>query len=282
MPDDLRWVKWWPQDWKGDAALRMCSLAARGLWKELLCIMHEANPYGFLLVSGKKPTEKQLASLVGATPREVRALMAELEAAGVYTVDDQGVVFSRRMVKDEARRVKGRIDGSRGGNPALVNPKTPDQDNPNSANGLTGGVNPQEAEIRGRERKNPNPSAQAEGDEGNFHGEEESDGRPANWHGRWKGLRTNGTNPRALGTNPRAVAASAEAARPAPPEPTTALWPLLKARGMTAAEFRGWTKRCAIDDAARRVEAPAFVAATLKREHGHAIEAHGWAICEAT
>jgi len=47
------WLKFFPSDWRADPALRMCSLAARGLWIEMLCLMHEARPHGSLLVNGK-------------------------------------------------------------------------------------------------------------------------------------------------------------------------------------------------------------------------------------
>ena len=40
------WLKFYPRDWRGDQALRLVSLHARGLWIELLCVMHEATPYG--------------------------------------------------------------------------------------------------------------------------------------------------------------------------------------------------------------------------------------------
>ena len=103
-----RWMKFWPGDWKGDAALRMCGLAARGLWIECIAIMHDAEPYGHLVVNGRAPTNRQIASIVGTTPKEAEALMAELEEAGVFSRTEAGVVFSRRMVRDHARTLEGR------------------------------------------------------------------------------------------------------------------------------------------------------------------------------
>jgi len=46
------WMKFYPADWRSDPMLRLCSLAARGLWAEMICLMHEAEPYGSLLVNG--------------------------------------------------------------------------------------------------------------------------------------------------------------------------------------------------------------------------------------
>ena len=47
---DNPWMKFYTADWRSDPALRMCSMAARGLWVEMICLMHEATPYGQLLI----------------------------------------------------------------------------------------------------------------------------------------------------------------------------------------------------------------------------------------
>jgi hypothetical protein len=47
-------MKFYPSDWRSDPMLRLCSLAARGLWMEMMCLMHEAEPYGSLLVNGTR------------------------------------------------------------------------------------------------------------------------------------------------------------------------------------------------------------------------------------
>ena len=102
------WLKFYPRDWRGDQALRLVSLAARGLWIEMLCVMHEASPYGHLLVGGGAVEEAALARVVGAGVEEVRALLVELRAAGVLRTTRSGVVFSKRMMEDHKRSVAGR------------------------------------------------------------------------------------------------------------------------------------------------------------------------------
>jgi len=84
------------------------SIAARGLWMECLCIMHEAKPYGHLVLNGEPVEGDILARMTGTSVDEVSALMAELRQAGVLSVTSKGVVFSRRMTKDHARAGKGR------------------------------------------------------------------------------------------------------------------------------------------------------------------------------
>ena len=124
------WMKFYPSDWRADPALRMCSVAARGLWMEMLCVMHEAQPYGSLRVNGKPISVAQLASLAGSSRDEVEGLLGELEAAGVFSHED-GAIVSRRMQRDKAKADEDRDNGKRGGNPGLrggVNPPDKGQD----------------------------------------------------------------------------------------------------------------------------------------------------------
>jgi hypothetical protein len=102
------WIKFYPRDWRGDQALRVCSLAARGLWIEMLCIMHEASPYGHLILGGQPVSGDVLARLVGIGMDECGALLLELESAGVFGVTRKGVVYSRRLVRDQERSEIGR------------------------------------------------------------------------------------------------------------------------------------------------------------------------------
>lgn len=102
------YLKFFPADWRGDPALRMCSLAARGLWADMLCIMHEAKPRGSLLINGHKVNAKQLAQLCGASAIEVAKLLGELFLAGVYSREEDGTIFSRRMRREAAKSEVGR------------------------------------------------------------------------------------------------------------------------------------------------------------------------------
>lgn len=131
------WLKWYPADWRADPALRMCGLAARGLWADMLGLMHEAEPYGHLVIAGRSPTAQQLAGLVGVDLRSVTAALAELEAAGVFSRDADGRIYSRRMLRDKARAERDRTNGKGGGNPRLrggvklgVNPHDNPPNNP--------------------------------------------------------------------------------------------------------------------------------------------------------
>jgi hypothetical protein len=113
------WMKFYPRDWRADEKLRLCSLGARGLWMELIALMHGSDRYGFLLIGGKPPSPEQIAVQVGAPVDEVVRLLDELRAAGVYSVSTRGVIASRRMQQDAIRSSLARDYGKRGGNPNL-------------------------------------------------------------------------------------------------------------------------------------------------------------------
>lgn len=141
-------------DWRSDAALQSCSLTARGLWHEMNCIMHDCEPYGHLVIGGKPVQPAQLGRLVGVTERECKALLTELEDAGVFSRNNDGTIFSRRMVRDEEIRnaraaggkdgaghgAKGAPHGAKGGRPKgggkggsktpLITPLPPDEGTP--------------------------------------------------------------------------------------------------------------------------------------------------------
>lgn len=100
-------------------------MAARGLWIDLLCFMHDGTPYGHLAVGGKDTykgiPEGSLAPMVGLHLPQLRSLLRELERAGVFERTSKGVIFSRRMVRDEQLRQVRAAGGVR----SIENPNVP-------------------------------------------------------------------------------------------------------------------------------------------------------------
>ena len=82
--------QFYPSDWLRDTGLRVCSVAARGLWIDMICHMHEGNPYGYLKVNQKVILPANLAVIVGVSVEVVESLFDELEEAGVFSRDDDG------------------------------------------------------------------------------------------------------------------------------------------------------------------------------------------------
>lgn len=130
------WAKFYWSDWSADPKLRLCSLAAQGLWMRMLCIAAESDPVGYVALDGKTPIKvEELASLVGQAAKVVKPLLAELKSRGVFSVDRRGVIYSRRMLADARKREVAVENGKQGGNPSLgkdrrknrwVNPHMPE------------------------------------------------------------------------------------------------------------------------------------------------------------
>ena len=97
------WGKFFWSDWLSDSGLRACSYGARGLWMDMLCIAAGAQPKGYISVAGRACDAKAIARLTGGQMDEVVALIAELEEHGVFSRNEAGTIYSRRMVADTAR-----------------------------------------------------------------------------------------------------------------------------------------------------------------------------------
>lgn len=113
------WMKFHPTDWRGEPRLRACSLAARGLWIDLICYMHEGMPYGHLTIEGDAPDLRAVAAFVGRPVAEVKKALTELEDRQVLSRTAAGVIFSRRMVRDHAKAGRDAKNGLDGGNPNI-------------------------------------------------------------------------------------------------------------------------------------------------------------------
>lgn len=118
----LPYMQFYPGDWLSDPALRACSMAAKGLWIDLLCLMWESPERGVLRTkSGSKTDPKRVAKMLGLKPFSCQKLITELEENGVLSRTENGDIFSRRMVREEHLRRIRQEAGRKGGNPNLVN-----------------------------------------------------------------------------------------------------------------------------------------------------------------
>jgi len=108
-------------DWLSDNCVRSLSLEARGLWFEMLCQMHKSDRRGYLQLKGKPIDAVTLARMSGGGTAQVSRLLRELKTSGVFSQTDNGIIYNRRMVADQAKRFKCSEAGRRGGgNPKLA------------------------------------------------------------------------------------------------------------------------------------------------------------------
>ena len=109
--------QFYPADWLNDIKLQSCSLEAQGLLVNLMCLMHQSEPYGFLTINSSVPSNKEVARLLRLHHKTYHARLKELFLYGALCRDENGVIFCKRMVKDEKIRQLRREAGKLGGSP---------------------------------------------------------------------------------------------------------------------------------------------------------------------
>ena len=122
-------------DWMKDPELRFCSIFARGLLVDLLCILHEANEQGYASnPDGSARADEQIVDAISGGSREEKlAGLAELERSGVLSRDNRGVLFSRRVARlaeiSKARKQNGSKGGSKTSSKRAAKLQQPEQQN---------------------------------------------------------------------------------------------------------------------------------------------------------
>jgi len=111
--------QFYPADWLNDIKLQTCSLGAQGLLVSLMCLMHQSDRYGYLLINGINPPNKDVSHLLRLHHKTYQASLIELLLYGVLCKDENGVIFCKRMVEDERIREIRSIAGKLGGSPLL-------------------------------------------------------------------------------------------------------------------------------------------------------------------
>lgn len=105
------YIQFFPNDWMSDTELRLLPIEARGLWIDLLCIMHQSES-GYRLeyfADGlAKPIDAKRLSLLANTSEEIcEVLLRQILSASVASKDDDGFIFSRRLKRDrDLRKVR--------------------------------------------------------------------------------------------------------------------------------------------------------------------------------
>lgn len=113
--------QFYPGDWSGNQNVKRCTHAEKGMWMDILCLMHDSEEYGVL-----RWTLAEIARAVGSTVPAVSGLVRKqvmrgcdigMRAQGLIYVPRSGrkdgapvelipeqegpIFFSSRMVKDE-------------------------------------------------------------------------------------------------------------------------------------------------------------------------------------
>lgn len=156
--------QFYPGDWQSNSNLRRCTHAEKGVWLDVMCLMHDQPEYGIL-----RWTLKEIAQAIGSTVANLKALQAkgvlkgddkQLSEPFVYIprsgrkdgepvtlvgTQDGPIWYSSRMVKDEYVRTI-RADSS--GNSATPKGTPKDAPKPPFGEGFGGGFGPCDAGTR--------------------------------------------------------------------------------------------------------------------------------------
>lgn len=119
----------YPGDWRKDPGVQALDFEYRGVWFELLLLMHESDQRGKLLLNGNAMPDEAIARLLGLDKQKFSKIKSTLLEYGVASIcEDTGALMNRRMVRDEAIREKRRQAGKKGGNPDLLKQKLSKKD----------------------------------------------------------------------------------------------------------------------------------------------------------
>lgn len=115
-------LQFYPGDWKKDMGVQALDLHDRGLWFEMLLLMHDSDQRGKLVLNGRPMPHVAIARAVGLDIQIFEERLTLLLELGVASLEaETGIIYCRRMVKDEKNRAAHSEAGKKGGNPALLN-----------------------------------------------------------------------------------------------------------------------------------------------------------------
>lgn len=129
------------KDVRSNQALRMCSLAARGLWMcDMLPIMSGGG--GYLAIDGVALTLEQLSALAGKPLPEVAAAYQELIDNRVFLLDRNKTPYHFGLISVSKKVESARENGKKGGRPKLV---------------INNDISEKKTEIKSEPKANDNP-----------------------------------------------------------------------------------------------------------------------------
>jgi hypothetical protein len=117
-------MQWYPGDWRKDVGVQSLSYHDRGVWHELLMLMHESERRGVLTLNGTAMDDDSIGRLLGLDKQILTTTLTTLLTTGVASREEgTGALMCRRMVRDENLRQIRTEAGKQGGNPVLLKQK---------------------------------------------------------------------------------------------------------------------------------------------------------------
>jgi hypothetical protein len=102
-------IQFYPGDWRKDVGVQSLSYHDRGVWFEMLMLMHESEVRGKLMLGGKAMSDEILASVLRIRIEVLTETIKTLIDRGITERDKRtGALINRRMIRDEELRAENR------------------------------------------------------------------------------------------------------------------------------------------------------------------------------
>lgn len=114
------WFKFYPARWLGDPHLRILNASAKGVLIDMMAIAHDGVPYGYVTNGGLALTEHEIAKFTHERVTTVQKVVTKLLKGGRIAKTSEGTFYIPSMVRMAEQHKKHVRDGSKGGNPDLM------------------------------------------------------------------------------------------------------------------------------------------------------------------
>lgn len=105
-------LKFSPASWWGDTG--KLTLEAKALWLEMLLLMHISPRRGYLVnEDGKFINAGDIARRLKIEKKHAISICNELENSGIFSRNSDGIIYSRRMVREQAK-IEKEVNEARG------------------------------------------------------------------------------------------------------------------------------------------------------------------------
>lgn len=133
------------KDWLADDRLKVCSMACKAVWIDLICQSANCEQRGVFRDAKSSSTRRQLVDSLSGNRRQVALGFDECLERGLLRQEEDGTFYVPRIKRDAELSTIRKAAGSKGGSPILVNQKSEIRLNPNAnANAIS-----KELELKG-------------------------------------------------------------------------------------------------------------------------------------
>lgn len=144
MKKNLPAIQYYIGDHRKDIELGSLDFEAKGVWWEMVLLMHVSTDYGKLVLNGKPIPDAVLAQLLSTNEATLQRNLSKILDHGVGSMEeDTGIIYCRRMVREadlsKVRAEAGRKGGkkSRPPQPTLFGSKNEAQEPASSSSSVS-------------------------------------------------------------------------------------------------------------------------------------------------